>query len=144
MTVNIADRMKDYFIRQIACYEETIAAYHTLSSSGGTQDVAAALSRHSALAGRAKALEMELRALLPEWNSSKEVTAAERTEIQELAQRTEVMARRLKEQNDASLQQVYKHMERIREDLGRIRRGRNTARRYRQSDDHASFVDRKA
>ena len=141
---DIVGRMKDYFLRQIACYEETIGAYSSLDFAAPEPALHEALARQAAFTARANELEAELMALLPEWNAAVNLVPSRREEIRELAAKAEGLALQIVELNDDALQQINERMEQVRADIGTVKRGRAVTRGYRAGDEKTSRVDRQA
>jgi hypothetical protein len=134
----ITDRMRDYFNRQIACYETLIAELDALSEDWSAEDVERVAEQQACHARTSSDLENEFWALLPEWQRATETTPAERDEVRALAQRAESRAERLAQANARAEAIAGRHLDALKASRNVVARGRDMLGKYRGTTDDAS------
>jgi len=143
---SIVERMGDYFDRQIALYDEMLAAYESLPEDLQGDDLRFLTDREAAFRRRAIQLEEELRLLTRDWLNAADLTEAEREHVRERARHAEKLASALEGLSREAAGHAETRSREVKRELNAIRRGLQTLNRYRDGDDDraAGYVDSKA
>lgn len=136
----IADRMQDFFSRQIAWLSEAAEAYRV---AGDDFDMDRLLEAASERTQSAQALEREYVALKREWDAA-EPSASERAEVGEMANRAETLVREVETRIQEAIAHCSDRSDAIRRELGSLRKGRQEMNHYKTEDNDPGYVDRKA
>lgn len=130
----IADRLRDYFARQITLYKQMLAEQDqilALLNAGEldeTERLAALHARESA------ALEQEFAALLREWNSRTH-SEIDYTTVRGLAREAASLAGQLEQFVAIAAGNARERRQAVKREWEAIRRGQNAIDRYRTLDD---------
>ncbi len=142
---SIVRRMKDYFERQMAWFEEM---YKGLTELGGEIDVDQLdrlMEADSARARTSKELEEEFSVLKSEWDRCESISESALAEVRSIALEAEKLAGELQEALDRAARETGRGAQKVRERLGVLRQGRRKLGKYRRSGaNDAGFVDHQA
>lgn len=137
-------RMKNFFSRQIAWYEQVLAELQGIEDDLKQADLTALTEHESQRAKSREQLEREFRALHREWEAAEAIPEQGCQEVQALADRAESLARRLAEAYDEAAQLAHVNRATASEYLRDLRKGRELLSHYRAGDaPKAEFLDKK-
>lgn len=140
----IAARMKDYFERQIAWSGEALRALHELDPAH-EDGLAAFVEGDGERAVALHALEQEFAALKNEWDRDATIGERERAEVRAVADEAARVSTELQRALEDAARRCQDAGESAQTELGRLRRGRQNARKFASDDEsHGYFVDREA
>lgn len=143
---SIVDRMSDYFDRQIALYDEMLAAYESLPADLQVDDLTFLTNQQEAFTRRANQLEEELRLLTRDWQNATRLTESEREHVRGLARHAETLAGKLEGLSRDAADRAMVRSREVKQELDALRRGHQTMMKYRGDDDDgaAGYMDTKA
>jgi hypothetical protein len=141
----IADRMADFFERQLKWIDDGFAFVETLPREPDTETLEAFVTADARRARELRTLEHEFHALKKEWDQSGDIDPARRNRVRDLASRAEERSLALSERMEqvrGSLSQVGTELE---QELSGLRVARQNVRKFRQTDSPGGgIVDRQA
>jgi len=142
----LAERMKDYFTRQIAWLEFLIAGFDTLEADLQAEQLNALAERQAADAAKTRDLEEEFMALWKEWQAQYQtVPGDERVAVKEMATQAEELSLRLGELSEQAERRVEDEMKRVKGAILSARKNRENLNRYGSDTLPApGFMDKKA
>jgi ABC-type transporter Mla subunit MlaD len=142
----VAERVKDYFTRQIAWFESLLAELDAaLAAAAADPELRNLAQTHAAHVEATARFEDEFRSLVAAWRTATDVSQAQRDEIRLLARRAEALAARLGEAYQRAMKLVDTRAERVRETLHELARGHDLLRKYHQGHSpDAWFIDKRA
>ena len=143
---SMTDRMTDYFKRQIALYDEMLAAYETLPTDLQADDLDLLAERQAGFTRRVDQLAEELRLLTREWRETASLSEAERDHVRGLARHAEALAAQLEGISNEAASQAQAKSGEVKRQLDGLRRGHQTLTKYRgaEGDSASGYVDTKA
>jgi hypothetical protein len=141
---HIAGRMSDYFSRQIALYDEMLAAYATLPTDLHAEDLEALTERQAAFTHRSDQLKEEFRLLMRDWLETDSVSDVEREHVRGLARHAEALARRLEGFSHDAANQAGGRLSEVKRELDALRCGHRTLNKYRGDGGTPGYMDTKA
>lgn len=142
---DIAARMKDYFGRQIAWFDELLAESEELEAELDENALEAFSQRQQTHARATKDLEDEFWALLNEWDNTTDIADIDRESIRDLARQAEEKSRALQTRFDKGATQAGRLADSLKETSNRLQRGKTVLDKFRsQGADGPNFVDRNA
>jgi chromosome segregation ATPase len=142
----LTERMKDYFTRQIACFEGMLGDLESLEEDMADPELEKIARQQEAHLLQTQELEREFRRLSAEWEVASNLTAAQRTVVRALAQQSNELAQRLAAWQEKGRSVVEQRLADVRAELGEIRRGRDLLGKYAawSDDTQPTQIDRKA
>lgn len=142
---DIATRMKDYFGRQIAWFDELLAEPEEFDTDLEEGALEAFAQRQQAQARATKDLEDEFWALLKEWEATADIAESERGSIRDLARQAEEKANILQARCDKGASKAGELAASVEEASNQLHKGKSALDKFRaQAADGPNFVDRKA
>lgn len=142
---NIVRRMKDYFERQMAWFEEMHKGLAELGEEIDVDQIDRLMEADSARARTSKELEEEFLVLKSEWDRCESIPEPAVEEVRAIALGAEKLAAGLQEALDRAAQETGKGAQKLHERLGALRQGRRWLGKYRDSSSNeAGFVDHQA
>ncbi len=142
---SIVRRMKDYFERQMAWFEQMQKGLAELDGEIDVDQLDRLMEADSARARSSKELEEEFAALKNEWDRSESIPERAVEEVRAIALEAETLAAELHEAIDRAAQDTGKGAQKLRERLGVLGQGRRQLRNYGHSiSNDAGFVDHQA
>lgn len=140
----IAERISEYFTRQIALYRVMLAEQDQILARMEAGEWAAVEKLTSVHARESAALEREFYALLREWESA-ERSARESGPVRALAQQAAELAVKLEACATVAAGNARERREAVKREWEAIRRGQHVIGRYRTIDTHGpDRIDRNA
>jgi hypothetical protein len=138
-------RMKDYFRRQMQCYEGILLDLEHVERDLEEPELGRIAELQACHAERLRVLEQEFRGLWHEWETAQDLSEAERVEIRSLAGRAQILAERLALVHETALGLIKKGMSGLEGPLRELRRGRALLKKYGgDMSAEADYIDRKA
>lgn len=142
---DIVRRMKDYFARQMAWFEQLHDALAKLEGPVDPERLDGLLEADSARARKSKALEEEFSALKSEWDRAEAIPESAVNEVREIAGRAEKLASELQVAFDKAAQCTGAGVEALRERLGELKTKGQWLGKYRaEPPENAGLIDRQA
>ncbi len=142
---SIVRRMKDYFERQMAWFEQMQKGLAELDGEIDVDQLDRLMEADSARARSSKELEEEFAALKNEWDRSESIPERAVEEVRAIASEAETLAAELHEALERAAQDTGKGAQKLRERLGVLGQGRRQLRNYGRSiSNDAGFVDHQA
>ena len=142
---SIVRRMKDYFERQMAWFDQMRSGLAELGGEIDVDQLDRLMEADSARARTSKELEEEFLVLKSEWDRCESISERAVEEVRAIALEAETLAAELQEALDRAAQETGKGAEKLRERLGVLRQGRRQLGKYRPSGSNDSgFVDHQA
>ena len=127
-----ADRLSDYFQRQIAHYKTMLSDHDRISSLLEAGDLDAVESLTGSHARESALLEREFTAILREWQSEQQSEAA-RTTVRRLAREASDLATQLETILNSAAGSARDRRNAVKREWEAIRRGQNVIDHYRTS-----------
>lgn len=143
-TSNLLYRVKDYFRRQIASFEEILADLERLDEDLQRPDAAQHIELCLGHDRRTAALEREFAALAREWRQAVDLPNADRADIRALAQTAQALAENVCAAYQRGIELTTSRSDAVKADLGDLRRGRDLLERYRTTRFDVAFFDKRA
>lgn len=141
----IAARYSDYYRRQIAWIEESIAALDAVLASSAEPDYNTWIEADAQRARRLDELVAEHSALKKEWDAASALGASDRDAVQQLARRVESLRQDFESRRLAVTERLAQAAHSLLGEAGDLRRGRENARKYGADEDEGgAIVDRRA
>ena len=142
---SMVDRMTNYFHRQIALYEEMLAAYETLPADLQAEDLDELSTRQAGFSRRADQLEEELHLLTREWHETETLSDEQREQVRGLAQTAQQLAQRLEVLSYEAADRAKSRLAEVKEELDSLQRGYQMLDRYRagNGDSTSGYMDTK-
>ncbi|NIA14478.1 MAG: hypothetical protein GWP08_10380 [Nitrospiraceae bacterium] len=141
---DLAERVRDYLQRQIACFERILADLANLEKSLAGDDYDAAVRQRAAHSEETARLEAEFREIEAQWHGATGVSEAERVEMRALAEHAQLLADRLCVRYDEGAALVEQRAGNVQEELRELRRGRKVLDGYRPLHTlDPSFIDKR-
>jgi len=137
--------MSDYYARQFAWLDESIAALDAVLASNAEPDYDRWTEEDARRAKHLRELVAEFNALKNEWDRTPGLSAADRAQVRGLAQRFDARAAEFDARRKTVTERLAKSIDALRGESGTLRRGRENARKYGTDDDSGgAIVDRRA
>jgi len=143
-TSSLPYRVKDYFRRQIAWFEEILADLERLEEDLDGPDAAQRIELRLRHDRRTAALEREFTALAREWRQAAELPKADRADIRALARTAQALAENVCAAYQRGIELTTTRSAAVKGDLGDLRRGRDVLERYRTTRFDVAFFDKRA
>lgn len=142
---DIVRRMKDYFERQTAWFEQMHVSLSELEGEFDVERLDGLMEADSARARISKELEEEFLVLKGEWDRTESIPERAAEEVRAIALEAEKLAADLQRALDRAAQETGKGAQKLRDRLGTLRQGRLQLGKYRPSGpNEAGYVDRQA
>lgn len=148
---NIAGRMRDYFERQIAWFNEAKLEYTSITDFLTTKgdidpvDLKTFIEKVGYMANDSRVLQDEFQALMREWDSAEEVPDIERVEIQVLAKEAQVLSADLTTLYTRYGELAQLQADATRDALMKMQRQSASLHKYKTDDDDSrSLLDHNA
>lgn len=142
---SIVRRMKDYFERQTAWFEEMHRGLAELGGEIDVDQIDRLMEADSVRARTSKEFEEEFLVLKSEWDRCESIPEPAVEEVRAIALGVETLAAELQEALDGAARETGKGAQKLRERLGSLRQGRRWLGKYRDSgSNEAGFVDHQA
>lgn len=142
---DIVRRMKDYFTRQMAWFEQLHEALAEFDEPVDLERLDGLLEADSARARKSKALEEEFSALKSEWDRAESIPESAVDEVRAIAGRAEKLAGELQEAFDKAAQSTGAGVEALQERLGELKAKGQWLGKYRaEPPEKAGLLDRRA
>lgn len=144
--VTLTERMKDFFTRQIACFEAIEKDLETLETDLQDPELEKVLQQQEEHGQQAEALGREFRRLSVEWDSALNLSESDRAAVRVLAHRAGELAEHIAMLQEKGRQLAQGRMASLQGEINEIRRGQELMGKYGHggTDTGASFIDRKA
>lgn len=143
-TSSLPYRVKDYFRRQIASFEEILANLERLDEDLHRPDAEQRSELPLRHDRRTAALEREFEALAREWRQAADLEKADRADIRALAQTAQALADNVCAAYQRGIELTTTRSAAVKADLGDLRRGRDLLERYRTTPFDVAFFDKRA
>ena len=143
-TSSLPYRVKDYFRRQIASFEEILANLECLDEDLHRPDAAQRIELRLRHDRRTAALEREFEALAREWRQAADLPKADRADIRALAQTAQALAENVCAAYQRGIELTTTRSAAVKGALGDLRRGRDALERYRTTRFDVAFFDKRA
>ncbi len=143
--VDIAQRMKDYFRRQIDWFEQMRLELQRLENGLEGEEFEQVADQDRRRAQVSRALHDEFAALKKEWDRTGPIADTDREAVRAIARRAEEIGNDLQQVFDRVAHKAGTRAEALRNEFGRLRHNKGWMTKYRPTgQEGASFVDRKA
>ncbi len=139
----IVRRMKDYFARQMAWFEQMKDALAEIDDEIDPDDLDGLVDADSARARTSKELEEEFTVLKSEWDRTDSIPESAAGEVRDIARQAEARAQELQKAIEGAARKTGKKADKLQERLGALRQGRQQLAKYRQSGG-ARSIDHRA
>ena len=141
----LTKRVQDYFRRQLALYEDMLAAHDAFQRDLDAGHLDHLAERQESQSKQAAMLEREFRALLREWQAAPDLDEGERAEVRDLAERAQTLAGRVVERNQQIIRELQRRTATLQNDANALHRGLGLLKMYRPGISHvAGFLSKKA
>lgn len=141
----IVRRMKDYFARQMAWFEQMQDALAELDEEIDPDRLDGLVEADSARAQTSKELEEEFTVLKSEWDRTDSIPESAAEEVRAIARQAETQAEELQEALERTARRTGKGADKLHERLGALRKGRQQLAKYRQPGaSDAGLIDHQA
>ncbi|MCH7907994.1 MAG: hypothetical protein IIB38_00065, partial [Candidatus Hydrogenedentes bacterium] len=142
---HIAERMKDYCIRQIAWFEEMSVDFSRMDEALGEPELAQLAEEQLVQQRKTESLAEEFRGLKREWDDCDTCSEEDRTAIRELAQRADALSVQLQARIESTVNATEMQKAAISETMGQIRQRKGFLGKFRASGpDEPGYFDQKA
>ena len=142
---DIVRRMKDYFARQMAWFEQMHDAFAEFDGEIDPDHLDRLLEADSARARISKELEEEFAVLKSEWDRTDSIPESAADEVRAIARQAEERAEELQQAVDQAARKTGKGVDELHERLGALRKGRQLLAKYRwPGTDDAGLMDHQA
>lgn len=142
---DIVRRMKDYFARQMAWFEQMHDAFAEFDGEIDPDHLDRLLEADSARARISKELEEEFTVLKSEWDRTDSIPESAADEVRAIARQAEERAEELQQAVDQAARKTGKGVDELHERLGALRKGRQLLAKYRwPGTDDAGLMDHQA
>ena len=142
---HIAERMKDYFNRQIAWFEEMSVDFSRIDETLDGPELAQLVEEQLGQQRKTQSLAEEFKGLKREWDDCDTCSEEDRKAIRELAQRADALSVELQERIASAMNVTEAHKTAISETMGQIRQGKGFLGKFRASGpDEPGYLDQKA
>lgn len=142
---DISARLHDYFERQIACFDTTLAEFADLGeniSGENAEELVEWQQRHER---EMRNLGEEFNSLLKEWQASDSISETERHDLRAVAQQAADLSDQVRDALDRGSNRAGIEVSDLRRICGEIRVGKDILSRYRAGGaDPPGYVDRQA
>lgn len=141
----IAARLSDFYTRQFAWLDESIAALDAVLGSSAEPDYDRWTEEDAQRAKRLGELAAEFNALKKEWDTTPGLSSADREHVRALARQFDARAAEFEARRKSVTARLAQSIDALRGESGALRRGRENARRYGTDDaSGGAIVDRRA
>ena len=140
----LTQRMRDYFNRQIAWFNQTLEELQQLEEAVDGSELEAYVARQRAHGQTTAALAQEFELLQREWACAANLSEEERIEVNALAAEAEKLSAVMSERFDAAAAAVDARLREVRDAIDELNRGRGAMRKYGGDDPDAGYFDREA
>lgn len=130
----IAARLSDYYARQLAWLDDSIAALDAVLGSSAEPDYDRWTEEDAQRARRLGELAAEFNALKKEWDGTPGISPADREHVRALAQQFDARAAEFDARRKTVTERLAVSIELLRGESGTLRRGRENARKYGTDD----------
>ena len=142
---DIVRRMKDYFARQMAWFEQMHDAFGEFDGEIDPDHLDRLLEADSTRARISKELEEEFAVLKSEWDRTDSIPESAADEVRAIARLAEERAEELQQAVDQAARKTGKGVDELHERLGALRKGRQLLAKYRwPGTDDAGLMDHQA
>ncbi len=142
---SIAERMEDYFRRQIALFEQMAEAQGALPEDTGSPAWEEAQRRQEAFARELSVLEEEFRILKREWDATPELDSEARQRMRELAAQAGDMAGRAVRASAQDAEHASQMMRDVQEQRKALEQGKRLLGKLRAGErNDTGYLDEKA
>lgn len=142
---HIAERMKDYFIRQIAWFEKMSIDFSPVDEELSETELVQLAEEQRAQQRKTESLADEFKGLKREWDDSDTCSEEDRKAIRQLAQRADALSVQLQEKIALAVNVTETQKNSISETMGEIRQGKGFLGKFRVSGpDEPGYLDQKA
>ena len=142
---HIVERMKDYFIRQIAWFEEMSSDTSRIDEESSEPELAQFAEEQRAQQRKTESFVEEFRGLKREWDDCDTCSEEDRTAIRELAQRADALSVQLQARIESTVNATEMQKAAISERMGKIRQGKGFLGKFRATGpDEPGYLDQKA
>ena len=142
---HIAERMEDYFVRQIAWFEKMSVDFSPVDIELNEAELTQRAEEQRDQQKKTESLADEFRGLKREWDDSDTCSEEDRKAIRKLAQRADALSVRLQERIASAVNVTETHKTSISEMMGEIRQGKGFLEKFRASGpDEPGYLDQKA
>lgn len=142
---DIVRRMKDYFGRQVAWFEELRDALAAFEGPVELEGLDGLLEEDGVRARKSKAFEEEFSALKREWDRAESIPESAVDEMRAIAGRAEKLAGDLEEAFEKAAQSTGAGAEALRERLAELKTKGQSLGKYRaEPSENAGLIDRRA
>lgn len=131
---SIAARLGDYYTRQFAWLDESIAAFDAVLQSSAEPDYDRWTDEDARRAKHLGDLVAEFNALKKEWDRTPGLSAADRESMRALARRFDARVAEFETRRKSITERLALSIEALRGESGALRRGRENARKYGTDD----------
>ncbi len=141
----IAARLSDYYARQLAWLDESIAALDVVLASNAEPDYDRWTEEDAQRAKRLGDLVAEFNALKNEWDRTPGISPEDRESVRALSKKFDTRAADFESRRKSVTARLAASIDALRGESGTLRRGRENARKYGTDDDSGgAIVDRRA
>ncbi|MCH7960289.1 MAG: hypothetical protein IID08_09165 [Candidatus Hydrogenedentes bacterium] len=142
---HIVERMKDYFIRQIAWFEEMSSDTSRIDKESSESELAQFAEEQRDQQRKTQSLAEEFSGLKREWDDCDTCFEEDRKAIRELAQRADALSVQLQARIASTLDATEMQKAAISEMMGEIRQGKGFLGKFRATGpDEPGYLDQKA
>lgn len=144
-TARIAERMTDYFGRQIAWLEEMSSEFSQIDQESSESELAQFAEERHAQQQKTVDLAEEFSGLKREWDDCDTCTEEERKSVRELAQRADALSLELQGRIASAVNATEAYKATVSEAIGKVRQGKGMLGKFRTSDtDDPGYLDQNA
>lgn len=139
-------RVKDFFGRQIAWYEQVLDDLGSVEQHLAQQDLDGLVQQRDRHAADLERIEREFSDLAREWEAAAAIDPADRDAIHAVAQQAEALAAQVASRYECAQHVAGERLDTVRQALGALGRGRGFLRKYRieAGPEGGGMVDRQA